>query len=193
MKEPLRIYIDFEFSDFIQRDIISIGAVTESGETFYKENSDEDGTFASEWVKLNVYPLLEKTFEVSAPLVEIEARLWAWFDDLDSEQIQIVADYKGDYQLLVELLGEEHPKFVEDPILVYDSFIATCFSKGILDPDFQSVYCLRECKDFFFSEFMGWFQENGLIQHHALSGAKAIQFAFEKTLAKFDYLNVLRK
>lgn len=191
MSSPLRIYIDFEFSDFLHRDIISIGAITESGETFYKENADEYDTHASEWTRTNVYPLLQPEFAVS--LNELEARLWSWFDDLECEQIQIISDYKGDYDLLLELLNEKHPKFIEDPIFLYDSFVATCVSTGLYDKEFQTIYCLRECKDFYYSEFMGWFQENGLPQHHALNDAKAIKHAFEKTINQFDYLKVLRK
>jgi hypothetical protein len=191
MSQPLRVYIDFEFSDFLHRDIISIGAVTDSGETFYRENSDEYDTHASEWVRANVYPLLQP--EHACSLNELEARLWCWFDELNCDQIQIVSDYKGDYELLLGLLSEKHPKFTNEPIFLYDAFVASCLSKGWIDEDFETIFCLRECKDFYYSEFMGWFLENGVAQHHALNDAQAIKYAFELTINKFNYLQVLRK
>lgn len=190
MKKPLRVYIDFEFSDFLHRDIISIGAVTESGETFYKENADEYDTNASGWTKEHVYPLLQPEHAIG--LVELEARLWHWFDELECESIEIVVDYIGDYELLLELLNDKHPKFIDDPVVIYNSFTAACVSKGVYEKDFETVYRLRECKDFYYMEFMGWFQENGVKQHHALNDAKAIKYAFELTVKTFDYLNTLR-
>ena len=187
-----RVFIDFEFSDFIKRDIISIGAVADSGETFYAENSDEDGTFASEWVKLNVYPLLDAE-HCAMPLNELGARLWCWLDELDCESIQIVSDYKGDHDLLLDLLDEDHPKFCNDPIFVYDAILSACLANSIANQDFVGGHNnFRDAKDFYFLEFIGYFKENQMTQHHALTDAVAIQYAFNKTLDEFQFLQVLK-
>lgn len=187
----VRVYIDFEFSDFLHRDIISVGVISEHGKTFYQENSEAINNLASEWVKINVYPLLESNAKI--PLNELSARLWCWLEEIDADEIQIVADYQGDYDLLVELLGDEHPKIRKEALLVYNAFASTCFTRASFTGNFEEVNDnYRDAKEFYFIEFIGWFSENQLIQHHALNDAKAIKYAFEKTVNEFSFLETLR-
>lgn len=195
-----RIYIDCEFTDFINRELISIAAVVKEsyigaaivdGFHFYAESIDYNEAFVSEWVKLNVYPLMlfsNSRFKET----ELSARLWDWFDSVSTDKIQIVTDYEGDYELLLDLLGEKHPKFCDDPIFIYDAFISACQAKSLYDKEFQFTENLRDVKEFYFLEFMGWFPENGVRQHHAFNDARAIKYAFENTINEFPFLEVLR-
>ena len=58
MPKMIRVFFDTEFTDFTNMDMISIGMVAETGEEFYKENLDFIQVWSSEWVRLNIYPLL---------------------------------------------------------------------------------------------------------------------------------------
>ena len=107
-----RVFIDTEFTDFINCDLISIGAVTYEGESFYGENYDFLRPWASTWVQSNIYPIL-KNGKFTMSRRELSARFWSWIEELDCDGVIISYDYKTDYELMNDLFDEEkHPKIV---------------------------------------------------------------------------------
>lgn len=77
------IFLDTEFTDFIDCDLISIGMVTEDGRhLFYAERSDYRRDWENEFVKGAVLPYLGKRPEAICTRDELRLRLWAWFDTL---------------------------------------------------------------------------------------------------------------
>lgn len=187
-----RIYLDFEFSDFVHREIISIGVITDDpliDGVFYMENANESKKFTSEWVKLNVYPLLDNISQCN--INQLSARLWGWLEDLPCDQIQVVVDYKGDYDLLIELLDDKHPKLNENPIFIFDSITASAIAYSI-GRSCSAKDLLSDAKNYYFGEFDGWFVDNQLPQHNAINDACAIKDTFEKTIAEFAFLEILR-
>jgi len=54
----MRVFVDTEFTDFIDCDLISVGLVAEDGREFYGERSDFDMRACSEFVRAAVLPQL---------------------------------------------------------------------------------------------------------------------------------------
>jgi len=52
-----RLFVDTEFTDFIDCELLSIGIVSEDGREFYGERSDVDLTRCSDFARVAVLPL----------------------------------------------------------------------------------------------------------------------------------------
>jgi len=164
-------FLDTEFTDFDQCDLISIGIVTDIN-SFYGENTDFIRSYSSEWVQNNIYPMLNFTVH-GYKRAALAASLWEWFDQF-TEQVDIVVDYDKDYKLLNELFGyEKHPK-IGKVINIYDLMLqqAAYESPGAIVKKFKQ----------YFQEYL---TENNKIQHHALADAEANMFAFNKICDSF--------
>lgn len=103
------IFLDTEFTDFIDCELISVGMVSEDGaHVFYAERSDYRREWANEFVRGAVLPYLGKRPEVICTRIELQARLWAWFAALP-RHVQIACDSVHDRDLLWDALGEGLP------------------------------------------------------------------------------------
>src|SRR5271167_276912 len=108
--DTLRVYIDTEFSDFINTDPISIGLVASNGAEFYAENLDADPSLASDFVRANIWPLLTPASH-GMKLPELGARLWCWLDELPCTKFIVTMDYHTDWTLMHYLMDNQmHPK-----------------------------------------------------------------------------------
>ena len=106
------VYIDTEFTNFTDMDLISIGLVSaDKSKEFYMENSEYRLCVCSNFVKEVVLPLLSTNLNTIQPKLKIEEMLREWFDSFDS-QVEIVIDYIGDWELLLDLMNNELPKNV---------------------------------------------------------------------------------
>lgn len=179
-----RVFIDCEFTDFINRDLISIGAVCSNGAEFYGENTQYVKAWASDWVKEHVVPFC---YGPSYSRSELSARLWCWIDDLPADFVIITVDYDGDYELLYDLFGEEkHPKMIEwqhiNKLICYECD-RQIISKLGNDLDYHNMRD-KVTADFHL-EFMQYFLDTKEIQHHALSDAKANHRAWNHVVNKY--------
>lgn len=75
------LFLDAEFSDFIQCDLISIGMVDETGQhSYYAERSDFERTWCNPMVQAEILPLLDgsnvvtRTELISLALVPADGR-----------------------------------------------------------------------------------------------------------------------
>ncbi len=102
MSKILRVFVDTEFTDFNNKDLISLGAVTETGEFFYGENLDYVKVWESDFVKEIVIPLLEPD-KYGFPEKELAARFWCWIEELDCDGVIISYDYHGDWTIIQNL------------------------------------------------------------------------------------------
>lgn len=99
------IYIDLEFSELTDRaEPISFGAVALDGREIYLEFDPLPGG-CSEFVRLNVLPLLEGGAS-RCPRLEFVGRIEAWLGQFD-EPIVLVADSPWDWRVLRRALNEE--------------------------------------------------------------------------------------
>jgi hypothetical protein len=116
-------FIDTEFTDFDNMELISIGIVTENGSSFYMENSQYDKQSCSDFVDEIVVPLLSLTPDVTQPLIKIEDSLHDWFSCFHNP-VTIVIDYIGDWVLFDKLLQSKLPPMVNNRPIFLQELIA---------------------------------------------------------------------
>lgn len=103
------IFLDTEFSDFIDCDLISIGMVSEDGQhEFYAERTDYTDAWCNNFVCEAVLPHLGKVSGAACNRDELTSRLWAWFATLP-RHVQIASDSTHDRDLLWDAFGEGLP------------------------------------------------------------------------------------
>ena len=101
------IFIDTEFTDFVQIDLISIALVADDGREFYAERTDYRHEDCSDFVRAAVVPMLGRIASSACTRIELAKRLRAWFEAL-AEPATLVFDCSTDRDLLVDVyLGDE--------------------------------------------------------------------------------------
>lgn len=146
------IFLDTEFTDFIDCELISIGMVSEDGRyEFYAERIDYDKNICSDFVLEAVVPHLGKIPDVGCTRDELTQRLWQWFATLPGK-VQIVTELVHDWDLLLDALSDGLPENLD-----------------------SSIYDLRPMFDeaTFNAEVYNYHEEPGRPWHHALHDAKA--------------------
>jgi len=102
------IFLDTEFTDFIDCDLISIGMVCEDGShQLYLERSDYRSDWCSDFVRAAVLPQLGQ-FSSAVTRAELAKQLIAWFATLP-EAVTIACDSFTDWELLHDALGDHSP------------------------------------------------------------------------------------
>lgn len=102
------IFLDTEFTDFIDIDLISIGMVSEDGRTFYAERNDYRREAASDFVREAVLPHLGERPEAICSREELTKRLYEWLRAFPG-QVQIACDSTHDKDLLWDALEDGLP------------------------------------------------------------------------------------
>lgn len=183
----LRLHLDTEFTDFVNRDLISIGVAAENGDTFYGENADYIKAWVNPWVEKHVLPLLNLPKQ-GMSRKELSARLWVWIDELPCDFVIITVDYAGDYELLFDLFGEEvHPKMLSWQnlnLLIYTACDEQTLALGGNDTQYGDA--VSRVASAFSAEFMEYFFRTKETQHHALSDAKANLVAWNHVVNTFN-------
>lgn len=104
------LFIDSEFTDFIDIELISLGIVSEDGQhQFYVEISDYDRGKESTFVQENIVPMLNPS-KYGKSKVQAACSLAEWLEELPDQRIIFVADYLPDLQLLQDLLYDTEVK-----------------------------------------------------------------------------------
>lgn len=109
MSAPLIVFLDTEYTDAIDIDLISIALVTEDGQEFYAERSDYRKEACSEFVHVAVLPLLGAPANRVLTREQLAVELRAWLTALPNE-VAICADDRTDYELLHDALDGELPR-----------------------------------------------------------------------------------
>lgn len=103
------LFLDCEFTDFLDIDLISIALVSDTGRhEFYAERTDFRREACSEFVRAAVLPLLGQVSGAGCDREELRTRLWAFFASLPGE-VQLATDSRHDLDLLGDALGEGWP------------------------------------------------------------------------------------
>lgn len=151
----MRVFLDTEFTDFEDCELISIGMVSEDGREFYAERTDYDRSKCNDFVKEIVLPLLGREPAIVGTREEIAAELRLWLGQFD--QVEVCVDYSTDYELFADLV--RGPR-----------------SLGIQ----PGCECRHIWNDIAAVDIERYWRENGQQQeHHALHDARANKFAFE--------------
>lgn len=179
----IRLFIDCEFTDFINRDLISIGVAADNGDEFYGINAEYLKPWASTWVNEHVVPLLDFDKHGMRRL-ELSARLWSWVEELPCDFVVWCSDYRGDLELLDELFGgDKHPKTIENQNIfnnMYYSLDEQVKAMGGTDTAYEQL--VRSAKTKFELYVLDYFFRTKETQHHALSDAKANREAYTRLI-----------
>lgn len=161
------LFLDTEFTDFTNMDLISIGLVSEDGtQEFYREVSNHIADFRSDFVRQVVIPLLDGG-AVSKSYDHVAYDLQQWFDQLPWDTVTIVVDYTGDAQLIDKLLKKSptqkriHFKMLNQGFL-HMLHERGCHTQDRITPAYAAL--MNETNNYFLQDPR---------QHHALVDAKA--------------------
>lgn len=182
----MKIFIDTEFTNFENTELISLGLVTETKESFYREMSYVDKSKCSDFVIHNILPLLEGG-KSSVSAIQMKEDLIEWLNFFN-EPIEIVGDYEGDWKLLVKLVGNDMPKHVSGFINVMN-VLSHRFANLIKNKDLNSIALSKlasKIEDVFSDSITIWLEKNKKEAHHALDDAYANLYAYEECLSQVN-------
>jgi hypothetical protein len=101
------VFVDTEFTDFKNTELMSIGVVSEDGaHEFYRE-VQHIADFRSGFVNQVVVPLMDRDFK-HPDIVALDLK--EWLDALPGDYVIIVVDYVGDWHLMEPLLKKQPTK-----------------------------------------------------------------------------------
>ncbi|KVR13139.1 hypothetical protein BGV71_32160 [Burkholderia ubonensis] len=103
----MHVYVDTEFTDFLDCELVSIGLVADDGREFYGERSDYNPASCSEFVRAAVLPQLGQYPDSVFTRETLRAALFEWLDQFAGDVERMLCfDYGGDWELLCDLLDE---------------------------------------------------------------------------------------
>jgi hypothetical protein len=150
----MKIFLDTEFTDLLDPQLISIGMVAETGEEFYAEVPYPDEACTA-FVREAVIPLLGRVPGANCALSDLRSLILTWLSLVRrrNEDLEICIDYQTDWDLFSDALDYRIP--------------AWC----------QRRMVAREINELLRYEYH---KKNGYEEHHALYDAKANQYAFRE-------------
>ena len=176
-------FVDTEFTDFLNMQLISLGMITEDGKhEIYVEINDYDKKASSSFVKEIVEPLL---CTEGYTKVQAGAKVGSWLDELPDNEITIVFDYQSDYDLLLDLIDVPPAGKILKPCLIHPNLRAKAILSVVGRPSLDRVLAsdatnflsmndaIKETSTKFFNGAMEFFYATKLPNHHALNDAKA--------------------
>lgn len=127
----MRLFLDTEFTDFIDCELISIGMVSEDGQhEFYAEVEDYDRAKCNPYVQCGIWPLLGKSPGAILPRANLVEQLRTWFAGLPRSLI-IACDSYQDWELLVDVLDGEVPANIAGRADLRGLIDTTVFHKAV--------------------------------------------------------------
>ena len=104
------VFLDTEFMDFIDFELISIGMVSEDGQhELYLEVQDFDRSKCNAFVQSAVWPQLGRIDDAKVTKAELQDRLRSWFASLPGS-VTLACDSQHDRDLLADVLDGEWPE-----------------------------------------------------------------------------------
>lgn len=150
----IAIFLDTEFTDFKNPQLISLGVIAKGVVDFYVEVPFELDA-CSDFVKTEVLPKLwgEVAFEASKKKLSLQMQGWIESASFGGrEKVEVLYDFSTDWSLFVTAFGGRIP-----------SYITHRNVSGIIDD--------QVCEDFL--------KVNNLPSHHALNDARALEHAYK--------------
>jgi hypothetical protein len=130
MSAPLFVFLDAEYTDAVDLDLISIALVTEDGQEFYAERSDFRREACSEFVHVAVLPLLDAPADRVFTRAQLAVQLRAWLTALPGE-VAICVDNRTDYELLIDAVGGNLPANVTALDETWDLAMTATFGEAV--------------------------------------------------------------
>jgi hypothetical protein len=150
----LKVFVDTEFTNFIDAHLISIGMAAESGEEFYAE-IPYIVQQCSPFVREAVIPLLGRVPDAACTSDDLYIKITNWLKIIrhGAEDVEICFDYQTDWDLFASALDYRIPSWC-CPRMVADNI------NELLRYEFH--------------------QKSELPEHHALYDALANRYAFRE-------------
>lgn len=125
------VFLDTEFTDFLNCELISIGMVSEDGQyELYLERVDYPLEWCNQFVRAAVLPQLGQA-EPALNRAELMKHLAAWFAGL-AQNVTIACDSSTDWELLLDALGEMRPTNLRDRFDIRTLVDSTEFHRGVV-------------------------------------------------------------
>lgn len=106
-----RYFIDTEFTDFKDSQLISVAIVSEDGREFYGESTDFELSACNEFVRATVLPQLGQFIGRSMPTAQLASELMAWLLVIPTKPKPVLCyDSICDYELVTQLLNGPLPR-----------------------------------------------------------------------------------
>lgn len=150
---PLKVFIDTEFTDFLDTELISVGMAADSGQEFYGEVPFDDSK-CSQFVREGVLKLLGQVPHAHyASLADLAGAIITWLEEIrQGEQVvEICVDAQIDWDLFSDVLDYHVPPWV------------------------TRLNVSRNINKLLSYEYH---VKNGVPHHHALHDAKANRYAY---------------
>lgn len=152
----MKVFLDSEFTDFLDPRLISLALVADSGEEFYAEVPYPEKA-CSAFVRETVIPLLNQHPNAFCQLEDLGAQITAWLEAVkvkrSNEDIEICIDYQTDWDLFADALDNRVPPW--------------CKPRNVG----RNINKLLR---------YAYHKKNGLPEHHALYDARAACYAFRE-------------
>lgn len=148
----MNVFLDTEFTDFIDPHLISLGLASEYGEDFYAEVPYPDHA-CSAFVREKVVPLLGQILCSLFTRNNLCLEIIKWLEIVrrDKEDVFICVDYQTDWDLFCDALDYRVPTW--------------CHCK-MVNQDINKLL------------LYSFFKKSGLPEHHALYDAQANRYAY---------------
>jgi sugar/nucleoside kinase (ribokinase family) len=152
MKNCMNVFLDTEFTDFLDPRLISLGMASEYGEDFYAEVPYPDHA-CSAFVKETIIPLLGKIPHSHFTFFNLRLEIIKWLEIVrrNKENVFICVDYQADWDLFCNALDYRVPSW--------------CHYKLVTDEIVELM-------------LFDFFKHSGLPEHHALYDAQANRHAY---------------
>ncbi len=154
------IFIDTEFTDFRNPQLISIALIAdEGGHEFYAELPYELAR-CNDFVVATVLPLLGEPAGAGCQPDELAQRLRSWLEQFEGRgEVSVCYDFDGDWRFFCAALGDDVPAWIAPRNI------------------FQYLDKTR---------LEGYFADKPHLAHHALHDARANRHAFDRDKARRD-------
>lgn len=183
----MRIFLDTEFTDFLDPRLISLGLVTEDGlYEFYGEVLIHDWMgHESDFVRAVVVPLLNGP---ATSIEELRTKVIAWFSSLPYAETQAIIDTQTDWALLAEecLEGYGPAKLVTTPTFIHVELAveAQVHASKFGMSSQEKVRRNFDADRTYHQEQTRYFSDTKQKQHHALTDARAMRHGFLAALVE---------
>lgn len=109
----MKIFIDTEFTDFTDAELISIGMVSDDDRQFYGERNDFNLAGCNQFVKDVVLPKTGRKPECVYSKSGLGKAVRDWLMQFKDCDPVICFDFVGDWGLLFDLLDRDVPDFIQ--------------------------------------------------------------------------------
>lgn len=159
-----RLFVDTEFTDLLDCELLSIGIVSDDGQEFYMERNDVDLARCGDFARTAVVPHLGGDDAAVGSEAEVAAALKTWLASFASDAPVIVSvDHPTDWELFVYLARDE---------------------ESLAKPEWLKGQSIRNAIDQ--RDIEAYWRANGRRAHHALHDARANRYAFQRSQGRSE-------